>query len=350
MPAPCRRRARSASRRVAGRHARRLPLRGHRHRPARPLRARHDEEEGAKPGRRVRRQPAAGAGPSAAGGGRDAPESAAAPPADRRRRCAGHAGDGAASPGGALRAVAARAASAAAVAGTRMTAVPQGMLWPRTVDEATAMLAATIPTPRPLAGGATLVAMMNARVARAAGARQPVAHRRAARHPQRGRRRRAHRRLHAPRRDGRLRPAARHRAASCARPPRRSPTRPSATWARSAARSRSPIPGLDYPPALVAAGAVDRDRRVRAGAAGSPRADFFVDWYTTALEPGEIVTAVLLPRAQPGGAAYVKHARVAGDYATASAAVCIDADGRGPGGDRLLRPDADRATTTPTRC
>ena len=44
-----------------------------------------------------------------------------------------------------------------------MSAVPQGMLWPRTVDEATAMLAAD-PDAKPLAGGATLVAMMNARV------------------------------------------------------------------------------------------------------------------------------------------------------------------------------------------
>ena len=46
---------------VAGRHARRLSLRRRRHRPARPLRPRHDEEEGAKPRRRVRREPAAGA-------------------------------------------------------------------------------------------------------------------------------------------------------------------------------------------------------------------------------------------------------------------------------------------------
>jgi carbon-monoxide dehydrogenase medium subunit len=85
-------------------------------------------------------------------------------------------------------------------------------------------------------------------------------------------------------------------------------------------------PGLDYPPALVAAGASIEI----AGTAGRRRvaaADFFVDWYTTALEPGEIVTAVLLAGTRAGGAAYVKHARVAGDYATASAAVCIDAAG-----------------------
>ena len=44
-----------------------------------------------------------------------------------------------------------------------MSAALQGMLWPRTVEEATAMLADD-PEAKPLAGGATLVAMMNARV------------------------------------------------------------------------------------------------------------------------------------------------------------------------------------------
>jgi carbon-monoxide dehydrogenase medium subunit len=85
-------------------------------------------------------------------------------------------------------------------------------------------------------------------------------------------------------------------------------------------------PGLDYPPAIVAAGAEvelagpERRRTVAAR-------DFFVDWYTTALEPGEIVTAILLAKPSAGGAAYVKHARVSGDYATAAAAVCLEASG-----------------------
>ena len=81
-------------------------------------------------------------------------------------------------------------------------------------------------------------------------------------------------------------------------------------------------PGLDFPPALVA---VDASVEI-AGKAGRRRsaADFFVDWYTTALEPGEIVTAVLLDAVRVGGAAYLKHARVAGDFAIVSAAVCID--------------------------
>ena len=51
-------------------------------------------------------------------------------------------------------------------------------------------------------------------------------------------------------------------------------------------------------------------------------------WYLTALEPGELVVAVMLP--QPVAAAhgvYIKHARVAGDYATASVAACRLGDG-----------------------
>ena len=205
-----------------------------------------------------------------------------------------------------------------------MNAVPQGMLWPRTVDEATAMLAGD-PDARPLAGGATLVAMMNARVL------EPLTLVNLSRIAElRGIRAAA---------DGALRIGAftRHaETAACAL------LRGSATVVRQAAskianatvRNMGTIggsisfadPGLDYPPALVAAGAsveiagVSGRRQVAA-------ADFFVDWYTTALEPGEIVTAVLFSAPRPCRTSYVKHARVAGDYATASAAVCIDADG-----------------------
>lgn len=87
-------------------------------------------------------------------------------------------------------------------------------------------------------------------------------------------------------------------------------------------------PGLDYPPALVAAGATIEI----AGPAGRrqvPAKEFFVDWYVTALEPGEIVTAVLLaPPDASGSGVYVKHARVSGDYATCSVAACLQADRR----------------------
>jgi aerobic carbon-monoxide dehydrogenase medium subunit len=85
-------------------------------------------------------------------------------------------------------------------------------------------------------------------------------------------------------------------------------------------------PGLDYPPALVAA-----DAQVElASAQGTrrlPIKEFFVDWYVTALEPGEIVAAVLLPKPQAGISRYHKLARVSGDYAIASVAISRVASG-----------------------
>jgi carbon-monoxide dehydrogenase medium subunit len=87
-------------------------------------------------------------------------------------------------------------------------------------------------------------------------------------------------------------------------------------------------PGADYPPALVAAGAeielasVNGSRRVKAG-------DFFTDWYQTALAPGELVAAIHLPAGHPGSIGYYdKLARVEGDYATASVAVVLTMAGR----------------------
>lgn len=85
-------------------------------------------------------------------------------------------------------------------------------------------------------------------------------------------------------------------------------------------------PGLDYPPALVAADAVIEIAST-AGRRTVPAAEFFVDWYTTAVQPGEIVTAVLLPRPQGGIGLYLKHCRVSGDYATASLAIALGAGG-----------------------
>jgi carbon-monoxide dehydrogenase medium subunit len=85
-------------------------------------------------------------------------------------------------------------------------------------------------------------------------------------------------------------------------------------------------PAADYPPALVAAGAEieiashSGRRRVAAG-------EFFVDWYQTALEPGEIVTNVFLPdMPERSFGAYLKLARVSGDFAIASVAAFIALD------------------------
>jgi carbon-monoxide dehydrogenase medium subunit len=82
-------------------------------------------------------------------------------------------------------------------------------------------------------------------------------------------------------------------------------------------------PGADYPAALVAAGATIEI--AGPGGARTVSADaFFVDWYTTALEAGEIVTGIVLP---PGGAgsasAYDKLVRVSGDFAIVSVAAVL---------------------------
>ncbi len=82
-------------------------------------------------------------------------------------------------------------------------------------------------------------------------------------------------------------------------------------------------PAADLPPAFVAAEArltaigQDGERSIRAE-------DFFVDYLTTALGEGEILTAIHLPPPPAGSAgAYLKYARVDGDYATVSVAATL---------------------------
>ncbi len=82
-------------------------------------------------------------------------------------------------------------------------------------------------------------------------------------------------------------------------------------------------PAADYPPALVAI-----EAEIEIVASGGRRrvaaADFFADWYETALGPGELVAAIHLPGAPAGAVGvYDKLARVEGDFATASAAVVL---------------------------
>ncbi len=137
--------------------------------------------------------------------------------------------------------------------GQLMSAVQQGMLWPRTVDEATALLAAD-PDARPLAGGATLVAMMNARVLepQALVSLSRIAELRGIRSDA----------------DGSVRIGAftRHaETAACAllRGPAAVVRQAASKIANATVRNMGTIggsisfadPGLDYPPALVAAGA-----------------------------------------------------------------------------------------------
>ena len=86
-------------------------------------------------------------------------------------------------------------------------------------------------------------------------------------------------------------------------------------------------PAADYPPALIAADA----RFSLVGAEGRrtvPADEFFLDWYETALEPGELIEAVILPPAPAGTiGSYTKLARVAGDFATASVALVLGMQG-----------------------
>lgn len=201
----------------------------------------------------------------------------------------------------------------------------QGMFRPRTVDEALELLARD-PEARPLAGGATLVAMINARVVEPAA----LVHLAGI----------AELRGISTLPDGRVRIGAftRHRdTAACALAlGSGAVVRDAASQiANATVRNMGTIggsisfadPGLDYPPALVAARASVEIASL-AGRRTLPAREFFVDWYTTARQDDELVTAVVLPAPAGGTGLYVKHARVAGDYATASVAIARDATGR----------------------
>jgi carbon-monoxide dehydrogenase medium subunit len=82
-------------------------------------------------------------------------------------------------------------------------------------------------------------------------------------------------------------------------------------------------PNADYPPAVLAA-----DAEIEVVGPGGRRtiaaSDFFLDFLTAAIEPGEIVTKIRVPPPAPGSiSVYDKFARVDGDYATASIAVVL---------------------------
>ena len=91
-------------------------------------------------------------------------------------------------------------------------------------------------------------------------------------------------------------------------------------------------PGADYPPALVALSATIE----LVGTAGTrfvPAAEFFVDWYTTVLSADELVAVIHLPPVGSGAGVYHKLARVAGDFAIVSVAVVRHDEGRQPAGE-----------------
>ncbi len=86
-------------------------------------------------------------------------------------------------------------------------------------------------------------------------------------------------------------------------------------------------PQADYPGALVALDAAV-ELRGAGGTRAVPAQDFFVDYLETALRPGELIAAVTLPPSPAGGfGAYEKFARVEGDYATVSVAAVVAMEG-----------------------
>ncbi|WP_397546687.1 FAD binding domain-containing protein [Rhodothermus marinus] len=80
-------------------------------------------------------------------------------------------------------------------------------------------------------------------------------------------------------------------------------------------------PGNDHPATMMAYDA----QFVVVGPRGErviPAREFFLDFYTTALEPDEILTAIRIPTPPPrSGGAYEKLERKVGDYAAAAVAV-----------------------------
>ncbi len=83
-------------------------------------------------------------------------------------------------------------------------------------------------------------------------------------------------------------------------------------------------PAADFPTVLVALGATILAKGPK-GARKIPAAAFFVDLFTTALKPGEIVTAIVVPTYGKGtGAAYLKHPHPASRYAVVGVAAIVE--------------------------
>jgi carbon-monoxide dehydrogenase medium subunit len=108
-------------------------------------------------------------------------------------------------------------------------------------------------------------------------------------------------------------------------------------------------PNQDPPPALLVLEARARLRSL-AGEREVPLAEFFRDYYETAIQPGEILTEVLVPAPPPrAGWAWVKFLpRTADDYATVSVACLLTLEN---GTDRCqeVRLALGSAGTTPIR-
>jgi aerobic carbon-monoxide dehydrogenase medium subunit len=85
-------------------------------------------------------------------------------------------------------------------------------------------------------------------------------------------------------------------------------------------------PAAELPAALTALGAVFHVRSAR-GSRDVAAGDFFLTHFTTVLEPDELLVEIVVPPVAPGsGTAIVEHARVHGDFALGGAAVVVGAD------------------------
>jgi aerobic carbon-monoxide dehydrogenase medium subunit len=90
-------------------------------------------------------------------------------------------------------------------------------------------------------------------------------------------------------------------------------------------------PEGDWNSVMLAVGASVVARSATGGERLIPHREFVVDYFTNALDPGEMVTELRVPGYRgAGGGAYLKLERKVGDYATVGVAVHLDlgADGR----------------------
>jgi carbon-monoxide dehydrogenase medium subunit len=83
-------------------------------------------------------------------------------------------------------------------------------------------------------------------------------------------------------------------------------------------------PAADFPTVLVALGATIVAKGPK-GVRKTPADKFFVDLFTTALKPGEIVTAIVVPAYGKGtGGSYFKHPHPASRYAVVGVAAIVE--------------------------
>jgi len=86
-------------------------------------------------------------------------------------------------------------------------------------------------------------------------------------------------------------------------------------------------PAADLPSVMVALGAT-LTATGPAGERSVPAGTFFLDLFTTDLQPGELLTSVAVPGYGPGtGGAYLKHRHPASSYAVVGAAALVEVSG-----------------------